>query len=63
MTAAEHLAYADMLLASIKNSDQGWDTLELTGRALEAIGHGLAAIAIELGAPHAAAPSGGGSGA
>ena len=53
MTAEEHLAYQEKLLAVIKTDDRVQDTGMLAALALEAIGHGLAAVAIELGVPHA----------
>lgn len=52
MNAAEHLAYAEKLLAVVKSNDKVQDPALLTALALEAIGHGLAAVAIELGVPH-----------
>lgn len=53
MNAAQHLAKAQQILNDI---DYGQETIEVESRiglALEAIGHGLAALAIEMGVPTA----------
>lgn len=56
MTAKGHLERAEQLLEQARNATEPGVTGEVTALALEAIGHGLAAIAIELGAPHTAGP-------
>lgn len=58
MNAAQHLERAEALLARARTTvdDPGvTDALTLT---VEAAGHALIALAIEAGAPHAAAPAG-----
>lgn len=57
MNAKDHLARADQLLEQADTNRRTWEPIEMLSAALEAIGHALAAIAIEAGAPHAAAPA------
>lgn len=52
MTAKEHLAEADRLLAEVGRTNSPWPAEWVLARAMQAQGHALAAIAIELGAPH-----------
>lgn len=53
MTAAEHLARAEALLATIAGQSYVQDGITITALALEAQGHALIALAAELGVPHA----------
>lgn len=57
MTAKEHLARAEELLASLEEHKGGWEAADVLEVALMAIGHGLVAVGVELGVPHASAPS------
>ena len=53
MTAEEHLAETERLLNSADQVlDREWAPAD-SAMLLLAIGHGLAAVAIELGVPHA----------
>ena len=57
MTAEQHLAEAERLLSEVMTSK--WDTAPVAHATIVnvAIAHGLAAVAIELGVPHASADS------
>lgn len=55
MTAKEHLAKAEELLGQLAGNRRGWEDAAVLATALEAIGHGLLAVAAELGVPHAPA--------
>ena len=59
MTPQQHLDRAESMLAALDdpNSDSQWSNP--TDALLVVLDHTLIAIAVELGAPHAAAPSGG----
>lgn len=63
MMPAEHIAKAEQLLQQAQDSDTEDLGSFVSATATEAIGHALIAIAIELGAPHAAAPAGARDGA
>lgn len=52
MTAQEHLAEAERILADLSDPEVTWQATDLLAMALEAIGHGLVAVAAELGVPH-----------
>jgi len=52
MTPAQHIAHAESELQAARDLGNDWELLERVTVALTAIGHGLIAIAIELGAPH-----------
>ena len=59
MTPAEHIAEAEALLDQSYGGMEQWNSAyqrELVGKATV---HALIAIAVELGAPHLAAPAGG----
>lgn len=58
MTAAEHLARAEKLLAMARTGEANWSDSAGLEAVLEAQGHALVALAIELGVPHAT-PAGG----
>lgn len=59
MTPAEHITAAEQALTAADNWREVWTEGERTAITLTAVGHALIALAVELGAPHAAAPSGG----
>lgn len=57
MTAEQHLAEAERLLNSADQVlDREWAPAD-SAMLLLAIGHGLAAVAVELGVPHASSDS------
>lgn len=56
MTPAQHLAEADRLLEMVGREDSPWSADWVLARAMQAQAHALAAIAVELGAPHDAGP-------
>lgn len=62
MTAQEHLDTAERLLAQVTDHDTAIQRGEGLFLAVWAIGHALAALAIETGVPHAAVAGGAGSG-
>lgn len=55
MTAAEHIAKAELLLKTAADTGHTWDAADLVAVALSSIGHALIALAVESGVPHAAA--------
>lgn len=57
MTPAEHIAEAERLLATATDDDHFELPSIDNGNMLAALTHVCIAIAVELGAPHAAAPS------
>lgn len=57
MTAAEHLDKAAKLLDDVSAANGADDQLSIVEMGLEAIGHALAAIAIELGVPRPVQPA------
>lgn len=59
MTPADHIARAESTLQDTRDLGTDWDQGERIAMALAAIGDALVAIAVELGAPHSAAPAGG----
>lgn len=59
MTPAEHLTAAEGLLAQVGEFDTEGSRGEAAFLAAWAAAHALMAIAVELGAPHPAAPGGG----
>lgn len=60
MTAEQHLERAEQLLEQAQQADAGYELPARLGVALEAVGHAVAAVAIELGVPHPNAPIAGG---
>lgn len=63
MTAQEHLDRAENLLGHVASTDTVANRGEGLFLAVWAIGHALAALAIETGVPHAPVPGGGSGGA
>lgn len=57
MTPAEHIAEAERLLAEATDDDSFELPSIYAGSLLQALVHVGIAIAVELGAPHAAAPA------
>lgn len=63
MSPAEHLAIAEALTTQAAKLDNAWSEGERISVSILALTHATIALAIEQGAPHAAAPgSGAGSG-
>lgn len=58
MTPQQHLDRAETLLDKAFQFDGDWSEAERIAACLLGIGDLLFAIAVELGAPHAAAPAG-----
>lgn len=58
MTPKDHLDRAEELLRQAREITGPGYQLDVISIAVEAVGHALSAIAIELGAPHAATAGG-----
>lgn len=63
MTPQQHLDRAEELLDTAYNFDGDWSEAERIAAALVALGDVVFAVAVELGAPHPAAPGGAASSA
>lgn len=58
MNAAQHLERAEQLLGQAHGIGEPGYALDVLSLATEALAHATVALAIEAGAPHAAAPAG-----
>lgn len=61
MTPAEHIATAESLADKAMTMDNDWSEAERIAVCILSLTHAVIAAAVELGAPHAAAPTSGAS--
>lgn len=59
MTPQQHVAYAEQLLDTLRSDGAFVDPADVLALALDAIGHAIIALAVEVGVPHDTAPEAG----